>query len=305
MTKITAFTPGGDCPQWKKFIKKVTKDDEQYAKYLQRSSGYALTGLISEHVLFFLYGSGQNGKSQFLLTLAGVMGDYHRAAPIEVFLESNTDRHPTELAWLAGVRLVTATEPPAGRRWNFTRIAQLTGEDDVPARFMRQDFFQYKPQFKLFVAGNHKPKLRCVNKAASRRINILPFLVTIPDEEKVLNLAQKLIAKEGAGILAWMIKGCLDLQENGLAPPDAVTKATEEYLVEENVLKTWFNECCQERPQAEIKSSILYANWRKWAEANNEFVGSHKDFTRQMKDLGYTTTQRNDGAYWKGITDSM
>jgi len=121
MTKITAFTPGGDCPKWKQFIKQVTAGDGQFAKFLQCSSGYALTGLIADHALFFLHGKGQNGKTQYLLTLAGVMGDYHRAAPIEVFLESNTDRHPTELAWLMGVRLVTASEPPAGRRWNFNR----------------------------------------------------------------------------------------------------------------------------------------------------------------------------------------
>jgi len=102
---------------------------------------------------------------------------------------------------------------------------------------MRQDFFQYNPQFKLFVSGNHKPKLRSVNKAVSRRIKLLPFIFTIPDNKKILNLAQKLVAEEGAGILAWMIAGCLDYQENGLVSPEVVTKATGEYLAKEDVLQ--------------------------------------------------------------------
>jgi putative DNA primase/helicase len=283
----------------------VTADNDQLVKYLQRCGGYALTGLISEHALFFLYGKGQNGKSQFLLALAGAMGDYYRAAPIETFTESKTDRHPTELAWLMGVRLVIAIEPEARRRWNETRITQLTGGDPISARFMRQDFFQYMPQFKLFFSGNHKPGLRSVNKAISRRVNILPFTVTIPDKDIVLDLAQKLVTEEGAGILAWMITGCLDWQKNGLAPPPAVTQATEEYLAEENVLQTWFDECCLRKPQETTKSSDLYANWKRWAEARNEFVGSNKDFTQRMKDLGFEFKPMRDGNHWLGIALAM
>jgi len=166
---------------------------------------------------------------------------------------------------------------------------------------MRQDFFQYNPQFKLFVSGNHKPKLRSVNKAVSRRIKLLPFIFTIPDNKKILNLAQKLVAEEGAGILAWMIAGCLDYQENGLVSPEVVTKATGEYLAKEDVLQTWFNECCAKNPRETIKSSILYSNWKRWEEERNEFVGSNKDFTRQMKDLGFTTMLKEDGTNWKGL----
>src|SRR5262249_11473132 len=117
MTKITATAPGGDCPQWHPFLQKVTNDDNELARYLQRVMGYALTGLTTEHALFFLYGTGANGKSVLMNTVAGIMGDYHCTAAIETFTESGRERHPTELAMLRGARLVTAIETEDGRRW--------------------------------------------------------------------------------------------------------------------------------------------------------------------------------------------
>ena len=151
-----------------------------------------------------------------LSTVAGIMGDYHRSAPIETFTASNGDRHPTDLAGLRGARLVTATETEEGRRWAESRIKMLTGGDAVSARFMRQDFFEYKPAFKLFIAGNHKPSLRSVDEAIRRRFHLMPFAVTIPPEERDGELTEKLKA-EWPGILAWMIEGALMWQTDGLA----------------------------------------------------------------------------------------
>jgi putative DNA primase/helicase len=305
MTKITAVAPDGDCPRWKKFIAKVTGGDETLAAYLARICGYALTGSIGEHALFFLFGLGQNGKSVFLLVLSGVVGDYYRPAPIEMFSESQTDRHPTELAMLMGARLVTAVEPEEGRRWSETRIKQLTGGDKISARFMRQDFFEYAPQFKLFIAGNHKPGLRSVDKAISRRMNIVPFTVTIPDEERIRDLAEILLKEEGAGILQWMIDGYLDWQKTGLAPPAAVKDATKEYLDDQNILLAWVEERCIKDAQATEPSGLLYADWKGWAERRNEFVGSHKAFTQRLERLDIKGVRRNPegkgGTKWTGL----
>ena len=154
--------------------------------------GYGLTGLTREHALFFGYGTGANGKGVLLSTVAGVLGEYHQTAPIETFTASNGDRHPTDLAGLRGARLVSATETEEGRRWAESRIKQLTGGDMVAARFMRQDFFEYLPAFKLFIAGNHKPSLRSVDEAIRRRFHLIPFAVTIPPEERDPDLDQKL-----------------------------------------------------------------------------------------------------------------
>jgi putative DNA primase/helicase len=168
-----------------------------------------LTAATRDHALFFGYGTGANGKSVLLSTVAGILGDCHKTAPIETFIASNVDRHPTDLAMLRGARLVTATETEEGRQWAESRIKSLTGGDRVSARFMRQDFFEYTPQFKLFIAGNHRPGLRSVDEAIRRRFHLIPFAVTIPAEERDGELTEKLKA-EWPGILAWIVAGCLN-----------------------------------------------------------------------------------------------
>jgi putative DNA primase/helicase len=173
-------------------LRRITAGDDRLVSYLQRAFGYALTGNVREHALFFGYGTGANGKGVTLNTLAGILGDYHESAPIETFTASSGDRHPTELADLRGARLVTATETEEGRRWAESRIKMLTGGDRVKARFMRQDFFEYNPQFKLFITGNHKPSLRSVDEAIRRRFHLIPFTVTIPPEQRDPDLAEKL-----------------------------------------------------------------------------------------------------------------
>ena len=219
-TKITAVGPGGDCPRFLAFLDRITGGDGELVAYLQRVLGYALTGLTREHALFFGYGTGANGKSVLLSTVSGLLGDYHKSAPIETFTASNADRHPTDLASLRGARLVTATETEEGRRWAESGIKQLTGGDTVAARFMRQDFFEYRPAFKLIIAGNHKPSLRSVDEAIRRQFHLIPFAVTIPPEERDADLAEKLKA-EWPGILAWLVEGCLEWQTEGLRPPTA------------------------------------------------------------------------------------
>src|SRR5262249_5550062 len=145
--------------------------DRALQDYMQRMLGYALTGCTTEHALFFLYGTGANGKSVLMSTVAGILGSYHQTAPIETFTASTTDRHPTELAGLRAARLVTDVETEEGRRWAESKIKMLTGGDKISARFMRQDFFEFTPQFKLVIAGNHKPGLRSVDEAGGGSIS--------------------------------------------------------------------------------------------------------------------------------------
>jgi putative DNA primase/helicase len=190
ITKVTAVTPGGECPLWRRFLAEVTGGDQELQSFLQRVVGYALTGLTVEHALFFLYGTGANGKSVFLTTINGILEDYHRTAPIETFMHTHQTGHPTDLAGLRGARLVTSIETEEGRNWAENKIKALTGGDKIAARFMRQDFFDYKPEFKLVIAGNHKPKLRSVDEAIKRRFNLIPFTVTIPVEQRDPDLTE-------------------------------------------------------------------------------------------------------------------
>ncbi|MBB2685859.1 UNVERIFIED_ORG: putative DNA primase/helicase [Rhizobium etli] len=287
LTKITRTAPGGDCPRWCAFLARVTNGDAELQAYLQRVAGYCLTGLTREHALFFLFGHGANGKSVFVDTLMSVVGDYGKGAPIETFVASSSDRHPTEIAGLRGARLVTAVETEEGRRWAESKIKALTGGDRIAARFMRQDFFEYQPQFKLIIAGNHKPGLRSVDEAIRRRFNLIPFTVTIPAEERDETLTEKLRA-EASGILAWAIAGCLEWQRIGLSPPKAVTEATARYLEAEDAVAEWIDEHCQLDPQAFESSAALFASWKSWAERSGETVGSKKSFVQALETQGFT-----------------
>jgi putative DNA primase/helicase len=263
--------------------------------YLQRVAGYCLTGLTSEHVLFFLYGTGANGKSVFVETLAGVLGDYAVAAPMETFVETLHDRHPTELAMLRGARLVTASETQSGRRWNEARIKQLTGGDKIAARFMRQDFFEFTPQFKLMISGNHKPSLRNVNEAIRRRIHLVPFTVTIPPAERDRDLAEKLKA-EWPGIMAWAVQGALAWRKQGLNPPPAVIDATNEYLASEDAIGLWLEECTVQDPNGWEKSTALFGSWKAWAEKAGERIGSQKAFSQTLEERGLGKRRGNTGS---------
>jgi putative DNA primase/helicase len=175
---------------------------------------------------------------------------------------------------LRGARLVTAAETEEGRHWAESRIKELTGEDPITARFMRQDFFEYDPQFKLEFSGQHMPKLRSVNRAITRRFNRIPFSVIIPPEKKNKNLANELKA-EWPGILVWAIEGCLEWQRlGGLAPSEAVTASTESYLESEDVLGEWLDECCIRDAGAWEGTTALFSSWKGWAAGREEWTGS-------------------------------
>ena len=301
ITQSTAVAPSGGCPLWLKFLARVTNGDRALQDYIQRLLGYALTGLTIEHALFFLYGTGANGKSVLMSTVAGILGSYHQTAPIETFTASTTDRHPTELAGLRAARLVTAVETEEGRRWAESKIKMLTGGDKISARFMRQDFFEFTPQFKLVIAGNHKPGLRSVDEAIRRRFNLLPFTVTIPPDQRDLTLAEKL-KDEWPGILQWMIDGCIEWQERKLAPPESVTTATAAYLESEDAIAAWIDDCAERDPNAWESSDGLFASWMTWANKTGEYVGSQKRFVQALETRGLTFSRRNKGRGLLGLS---
>jgi putative DNA primase/helicase len=300
ITKITAIAPGGTCPTWDAFLRRVTGDDPELIAFLRRMCGYALTGNTSEQALFFLHGTGANGKSLFLSTVGGILADYHTTAAIETFTASQSEHHPTDLAHLRSARLVTATETEEGRRWAESKIKILTGGDKISARFMRQDFFEFVPSFTLIIAGNHKPGLRSVDDAIRRRFHLIPFSVTIPTEERDPQLFEKLTA-EWPGILSWMIDGCLEWQRSGLQPPDVVKNATESYLQAEDAIATWIDECCTLDPQAWETCADLYARWSAWATQAGEPAGSKKNLAQNLEARGYRPHRTHAGRGFYGI----
>lgn len=301
-TKCTAVAPGGECPRWAAFLDRVTGRDAQFALFLQRMCGYFLTGSIREHALFFIHGDGSNGKGVFVNTIEHIMGDYATTAAMDVFIAQRVgSNHPTELASFFGRRLVTAQENEPGQRWAESRIKTLTGGDRISARYMRQDFFQFDPICKLLIAGNHKPSLRDVDEAMRRRMNLIPFAVTIPETERDDRLPEKL-REEWPGILQWMVDGCGDWLGEGLAKPEVVRRATEEYLAAENAIYEWIVERCRTGQNLSAFSTPLFKSWKTWAIAANEESGSQKSFVQALKKRGFTTRHVRGGTLVEGIT---
>jgi putative DNA primase/helicase len=215
----------------------------------------------------------------FVNTLATILGDYEANAPMDTFMETRNDRHPTDMAGLRGARFVSATETEQGRRWAESKIKNLTGGDKISARFMRQDFFEYFPQFKLIVAGNHKPAIRNIDEAMKRRLHLIPFTITVPPERRDKLLQQKLLA-ERDGILVWAVQGCLDWQRLGrLDPPQPVLDATDEYFEAEDALGRWLDERCLRTGNAKSLTAELFNDWKQWAESAGEFIGSQRRFS--------------------------
>jgi putative DNA primase/helicase len=303
ITKITPVSPGGQCPLWMQFLARVMDGKLELQSYVQRMIGYCLTGITREQALFFLYGTGANGKSVFLNTVIGFLQPYTRTAPIEMLLSSRNsgERHPCDMAGLRGARFVTAVEVEKGGRWAEAKLKALTGADQITARFMRQDFFEFTPQFKLVIAGNHKPSLRTLDEAIRRRFNLVPFTVTIPPAERDPELCEKLKA-EYPGILQWAIEGCLAWQRNGLNPPDVVRDATIEYFGEEDVLGRWISECCILNAQEKATSNALFTSWKEWAEKAGEFAGSQKNFSQSLETRDGISRYRTEQARgYRGI----
>ncbi|MCC8956186.1 DNA primase [Bradyrhizobium sp. Pear77] len=303
ITKSTRFSPSptANCLTWIRFLKDATGNDEGLIRFLQQWCGYSLTGDIREHALIFVYGGGGNGKSVFLNTVSRIFGDYAVTAAMDTFTASRDSKHPTELAMLRGARLVTASETEEGRAWAEARIKQLTGGDLISARFMRQDFFTYSPQFKLTVVGNHRPVLRKVDDAMRRRFNIIPFVhkPEVPDPQLEAKLRT-----EAPGILRWMIEGCLDWQTHGLGQPNVVSAATEEYFDEQDLVSQWLEECCdvdRDNRLRKAQASALFNSFKAFALEAGEEPGTAKALSATLRQRGFERTRSNTGYWYVGI----
>ena len=267
ISKLTAVAPAetADCPQWLKFLDEATCGDKDLQNYLQRWFGYSLTGVTIEHALLFLWGPGGNGKGTLLSTVFSIMGDYAVNAAIDTFVVTRGDKHTTDIAMLAGARLVITTEVDEGRAWDEARIKSLTGGDPITARFMRSDNVTFFPQFKLAVSGNHKPSLKSVDDAMKRRVNLVNFLFKAAVVNKKI---QNELRDEWPGILRWMIQGCSEWQRSELNPPEVVTEATRDYFQAQDHFGRWLAECCVLDPGLSLKPSQALTSFQNFRRQN-------------------------------------
>lgn len=291
------------CPQWESFLNVVFGGDLEMIRYIQKAVGYSLSGSTSEQCVFFLYGTGRNGKSTFLDTVRAMLGDYAANAQPETIMVSpkNAGGARSDIARLKGTRLVTTVEPNEGMRLDEGLIKQLTGGDPVTTRFQYSSEFEFVPEFKIWMATNHKPIIRGTDTGIWRRIHLVPFNVQIPENKIDRSLPIKL-KKELPAILKWAVDGYALYKSEGLRLPSAVASAVNDYRREMDVISAFITACCTVGGGSE-QSSVLYAVYCRWASDNNEYKMSHTRFTAELlKKEGIERVRTRDGAYIQGIS---
>ena len=286
--------------KWLNFLDDIFSHDKELIRYVKKALGYCLSGLTTEQCVFFLYGTGRNGKSTFLEIVRMILGDYAtNIQPESIMMKSSNSSANTDIARLKGARLVTSVEPNEGMRLNEGLVKQLTGDDMITARKLYGDEFEYRPEFKLWMATNHKPTIRGTDLGIWRRIHIIPFTVTIPEDKVDKNLGDKL-AMELPDILAWIVDGYRLWETEGLHKPKVVEDAVKEYQTEMDVISAFLSsDYCVDGGEA--KASALYAVYCQWAAENNEYKMPSRKFGIEMT-KHYDKIRKKDAFYYKGVS---
>lgn len=294
------YDPEAHCPRWRAFLDRVLGGDDSLYLFLRRALGYSLTGDTGEHCLFFAFGTGANGKSTFLETVRAMLGDYGAQADFTTFLAKANDSPREDLASLNGARFVASAEVEAGRRLAEVAVKQFTGGDTMRVRFLHRNSFEFKPAAKLWWAANHKPTIRGTDHGIWRRIHLLPFTVQIPEAERDPDLKAKL-AEELPGILAWAVRGCLEWQRDGLAPPPVVVAATAGYREEMDTLAAFLGECCEVDRAGRVEARDLYGAYKEWAAAAGEPAASQRALGMRLTERGLENRKSNGRTVWLGL----
>lgn len=300
------WDPDAMCPTWETFVRSAMGDDLLLTLYLQRLVGYAMTALTTEHVLAFFYGGGRNGKSTFVQAIRSMLGEYACAAPRDLLFEDRAGqrRHPAELAMLYGKRLAVCAEIGEGTTLDEAKVKDLTGGDTVAVRRMREDFWDLEPTHTLFLSGNHKPVIRGNDLGIWRRIRLVPWTVTVSEEQVDKDLPSKLRG-ELPGILRWAVDGCLEWQRNGLAEPPSVAAATSEYRDESDTLGQFFADHLVFAPDVRVTRQALRVRYEAWCEDNGSKPVGAKKMAGRLKDHGVEGVnvreagKTRDG--WRGV----
>ncbi|EUJ34169.1 phage/plasmid primase, P4 family, partial [Brochothrix campestris] len=275
------YTNKIDCPQWMDFIDEIFDHDNELIEYVQKAVGYSLTGSTEEQSMFILFGNGRNGKSIFLETISDILGSYATNMQASTIMVKQNSGANTDIARLKGSRFVTSSEPNEGVRLDEGLVKQLTGGDKVTARQLYGKEFEFNPEFKLWLATNHKPIIRGTDDGIWRRLNLIPFAVQIPDHKVDRSLKYKL-QREAMGILNWAVEGCLKWQKDGLKRPAVVEGASKEYREEMDATALFINECCTTGINQSVKAKTLYQAYREWASENGQYMMSNTKFGKEM-----------------------
>lgn len=288
ITKMCPVTydPHATCPEWITFLDRIMNANDDLIGFLRRAIGYTLTADTGERAMFILHGTGANGKSTLIATIKNLLGDYGLRTPTQTLMAKRGNSVPNDVARLKGARFVFANESDEQHKLAEATIKDLTGNDTVSARFMRAEWFDFRPVCKLWLATNHKPKITGTDNAIWSRLRLIPFDVTIPDDEQDKDLENKLKAELG-GILNWALQGCLDWQRQGLGTPKAVKDATSNYRKESDAIGQFLAETCIEGANAKVSVKALYQEYLSWTHVSGEIAIKKTAFAQRMRERGF------------------
>lgn len=308
-----------DCPNWLEFLDDVLDSNDDNIKFLQKSVGYSLTGKTSERCFFILFGSGYNGKSTFIKTISALLGDYAMSTPTSTLMSKYQEGIPNDLARLDGPRFVSCDEGDENQRLNAGLVKQMTGQDLVKARFMRGEWFEYYPEFKIWFATNHKPVIRETTRAIWDRVREIPFTVQIPEDKRIKDFFEVKLQGELNGILAWAMDGYNLYKLEGLESPEDVKNAVQQYRDEMDVIQGFLNDFCVVNTETELgdrrellKLSKYDLQQRKIhmitaTELHNIWVTetggklTRPEFGRKLIEKGFVNKHFKKGYFWLGI----
>jgi len=273
ITKLVpvAYDPYARSEVWDQFLETATQGDQDLIYFLQRAVGYSLTGDTGEEVLFFVHGPGASGKSTFIDAVESCLGDYARRADFETFLARNQVGGPRgDIARLAGARFVDSVEVDEGKKLAEGLVKTITGGDVMTAAYKYKDEFEFRPQFKLWLAANHAPNVKHGDTAMWRRILRIPFEHVIPKPERDPQVKAALRDPQRAGpaVLTWAVTGCLAWQNYGLAVPSTVARATDEYRDDQDPLRDFLEDACVFETDSMCTAAELRRAYDTWANEN-------------------------------------
>lgn len=291
ITKLApvSYDPAARHPMWERFLSTALGNDDELIAFLARAVGYSLTGLPVEERLFFVHGPAGAGKSTFIEAIKATLGDYAMTADFETFLaRSMVGGIRNDVARLAGARFVASIEVDEGKKLAEGLVKTITGGDTVTARHLYQEAFEFKPQFTLWLCANYAPQVKDNDAAMWRRILRIPFERVIAAEQRdpAVKAALRDPQQAGPAILAWAVRGCLEWQRIGLAIPQRVLTATEEYRQEMNPLQDFAAECCLMTPTAITPSAKLREAYEVWAKEAGYAIINGKLFAERLRAMG-------------------
>lgn len=296
------FDKKAKAPSWLRFLERVMPDQET-RDFLQRFIGYALTGDVGERVFIICYGGGRNGKSVLLRIVQALLGRYSTTCAPGLLMARKDEAHPADVADLFGARLAVASEVKKGRTFDEEKVKRITGNDMLKARRMRENFWEFLPTHKIILATNHKPRVADATDSFWDRLALIKFDVRITDEEVERDLAERIVATELSGVLAWAMEGCLAWQKGGLRLPAAIKAATKEYRESEDVVGAFVAECCLFDKSTFTTTAGLMTAANRWCLGNERYPFSKKDLAEWLSqhECEQGKSKAGDSRGWRGI----